>query len=262
MKLRKYLFVLAILAFLSASIGGFLNYSSLKRAAFIKAEKESAAEIYSIGNLFSSFVRENLRSAKALAGLAEVKDVLQNKGENTLAKVNGTLDLFKNSLDVNVCYVMTPEGYTIASSNRNSPNSFVGKNYGFRPYFKEAIQGKPFVYMALGVTSGERGVYYSHPVYGKDRNKPIGVAIIKSSVEYLERELKNRYPKDELTTLITGPNGVVFIANDKNLLFRTTWKISDTEIANIKKTRQFGKGPWDWIGFQKKNEEQGLYRIR
>ena len=258
MKLRTYLFVLAILAFLSASIGGFLNYLSLQRAAFIKAEKESIAETYSIKNLFSSFVSENLKSAKALSGLVEVKNALLNNDENTLAKINDTLDLFKDALDVNVCYVMTPEGDTIASSNRNSPNSFVGKNYGFRPYFKKAIQGTPFVYMALGVTSEKRGVYYSHPVYGEDKSNPIGIVIIKSSVEFLERELKNRYPKDELTTLITGPNGVVFIANNKDFLFRTTWKTSDAEIDVIKKTRQFGKGPWNWIGFQKKNENRAF----
>lgn len=59
---------------------------------------------------------------------------------------------------------MDLNGSTVASSNRNDPDSFVGENFSFRPYWKQAIGGTPATYMALGVTSGKRGVFYSHPV--------------------------------------------------------------------------------------------------
>jgi C4-dicarboxylate-specific signal transduction histidine kinase len=49
---------------------------------------------------------------------------------------------------------MDHEGNTIASSNRNNPDSFVGQNFDFRPYFQQAIQGIPATYLALGTTSG------------------------------------------------------------------------------------------------------------
>jgi hypothetical protein len=45
----------------------------------------------------------------------------------------------------------------------------VDKNFSFRPYFKKAIAGKSATYLALGTTSGKRGVYYSHPVYDNDK---------------------------------------------------------------------------------------------
>jgi C4-dicarboxylate-specific signal transduction histidine kinase len=48
---------------------------------------------------------------------------------------------------------MNHEGMTVASSNRDAPDSFVGIHFGFRPYFQQAIHGTPASYLALGTTS-------------------------------------------------------------------------------------------------------------
>ncbi|HIJ55742.1 MAG TPA: PAS domain S-box protein [Deltaproteobacteria bacterium] len=259
MKLRTILFVLALLAFLSASIGGFLYYSSFRNSVFIRAEREAVSSAQSIKNLFASFISENMKSASALAGLNEVKDALKNPNEETLAKINATLDHYQDALKVNVCYLMNSQGTTIASSNRDAPDSFVGKNYAFRPYFYNAMQKTPILYMALGVTSGKRGVYSSQPVYGENRS-PIGVIVIKSSVESLEKELKARYLNDEVITLITGPYGIIFISNKPDWLFRPAWNINEEQKAEIKEIRQFGKGPWEWIGLEIKSENRAVLR--
>ncbi|MEJ2363743.1 MAG: transcriptional regulator, partial [Deltaproteobacteria bacterium] len=175
MKLRIILIVLSLLAVLSASIGGFLYYSSLKESAFKEAERQSALEAERIKNGLSSFLSENLKSVKALAGLEELKRALSSKNDQVLGEANSMLDHFNNSLGTDVCYLMDHTGNTIASSNRNDPDSFVGGNFAFRPYWRQAIQGNPATYMALGTTSKKRGVYYSHPVYGEGGDSPKGV---------------------------------------------------------------------------------------
>jgi two-component system C4-dicarboxylate transport sensor histidine kinase DctB len=58
----------------------------------------------------------------------------------------------------------------------------VGKNYGFRPYFKQALASEPWVYMAQGVIPHKQGIYYNHPVVGETPNDAIGVVVIKNSV--------------------------------------------------------------------------------
>jgi hypothetical protein len=78
MKLRIILIVLSLLAFLSASIGGFLYYSSLRESAFKEAEKQSALEAERIKNGLSSFLTENLKSVKALAGLEILEQALSS----------------------------------------------------------------------------------------------------------------------------------------------------------------------------------------
>ncbi len=72
----------------------------------------------------------------------------------------------------------------------------MGQNYAFCPYFQHAIKGDPTVYlgyMALGVTSGKRGIYYSHSVYEDGQDTPIGVAVIKAPIDPLEREFVKDY---------------------------------------------------------------------
>jgi len=230
MRLRTILIVLSLLAFLSASIGGFLYYSSLRETAFKEAERQSALEAERIKSGLSSFLSENLKSVKALAGLKELEQALASKNEDGLAGANSMLDHFNNALGADVCYLMDHEGNTIASSNRNDPDSFVGENFGFRPYWRQAIQGNPATYMALGITSKKRGVYYSHPVYGEGGNTPIGVAVIKASIEPVEKEFSQTY---EGIVLLTDPHGIIFISNREDWLFHALWKLSPEELAGV-----------------------------
>ena len=164
MKLRTILLVLALLTFMSVSIGGYLYYSSLQNSVFEEADRQAAWHARRIRNRISSYLSDNQKAVRTLAGLEELQQVSLNTNDLTLAKANSILDHFQVTLEVSVCYLMNQDGTTLASSNRSAPASFVGKNYGFRPYFRRAIRGAPAVYMALGVTSKKRGVYFSHPV--------------------------------------------------------------------------------------------------
>jgi len=141
---------------------------------------------------------------------------------------------------------MDAQGLTIASSNRNDEKSFVGNNYGFRPYFIQAIQGQPAMYMALGVTSNERGIYYSYPVFADNGDKPVGVAVIKSSIQHLHINEVNNV-KDGVV-LLSDPNGVIFVSGRDDWLFKLLRQSSPETIANIEKSRQFGTGSWPWVG--------------
>jgi len=58
--------------------------------------------------------------------------------------------------------------------------------------------------------------------------------------------------------LITGPNGVVFMSDNKEFLYQSLWKITDGERAKIKKSKQFGKGPWEWVGFERKGTDRAV----
>ncbi|HSQ85747.1 MAG TPA: transcriptional regulator, partial [Desulfobacterales bacterium] len=189
MKLRLILLVLSLLAFLSASSGGYLYYSSLKESARKESERKTARRAEMIRKNLSSFLSENIKPVKTMAGMQEFRNSLIWHDASSFDKTNAMLDHFKATLDVDVCYLMDSGGNTIASSNRMDPDSFVGKNFTFRPYFQQAVKGIPSTYLALGTTSGKRGAYYSHPVYVEGRKSPIGVVVIKASIELIEKEL-------------------------------------------------------------------------
>jgi PAS domain S-box-containing protein len=242
------------MAFVSAWTGGYLYYSSEKNSAFEEANRQAVFHTETIKSHLSFFLYENLNSVRALAGLKELSKALSKKDEDSLLKVNSILDHFKNTYKVDVCYLIDRDGNTIASSNRNASDSFVGQNYAFRPYFQHAIKGDPtiyFGYMALGVTSGKRGIYYSHSVYENEQDPPIGVAVIKAPIDPMEREFIKDY---EGIVMITDPHGIVFISNRNELILHTLSKLSPVETTRIKNDRQFGEGPWNWTGLNMLDE--------
>jgi PAS domain S-box-containing protein len=249
MKLRIILIVLSLLAFLSASAGGYLYYASLKESALKEAERQADLRLRTIKKNLTIFLAENVKPVKTLAGMKTLRFALSRPDEQNLAAANATLDHFKKTLASDVCYLMDPGGKTIASTNRDAPDSFVGQNFAFRPYFKDAISGKPSTYLALGTTSGKRGAYYSHPVYAEYGISPVGIVVIKASIELIESQLGTEL--DEIV-MVNDPHGVIFISNRKEWLYHLLWEYNENNITLIKKSRQFGTGPWRWTGLESK----------
>ncbi|MEK6194200.1 MAG: PAS domain S-box protein, partial [Deltaproteobacteria bacterium] len=195
----------------------------------------------------TSFLSENIKPVKALASMDEMLEMLVRPRMDALNQANAVLDLFKASLEVDVCYLLDHAGTTVASSNRNAPDSFVGKNFAFRPYFQQAIHSAPSTYLALGTTSHKRGVYFSFPVFEKGEDIPIGLVVIKASIDQIEKNLS--LSNDEMI-LVTDPAGVIFITNKSTWLFHTLHNLSPEEAERIALSRQFGKGPWPWTGLR------------
>jgi PAS domain S-box-containing protein len=245
-KLRVILVVLSFLSFLSVSAAGYVYFRSLQNSAYKEAEKDSALQAERIRNGVSAFLAENLKTARALAGLGEMRAVLVDPRGSSLARVNAVLDHFRDALAADVCYLMDREGTTVASSNRDAPDSFVGDNFAFRPYWKEAIRGFPATYMAQGVTSNVRGVYFSHPVYGDAGGPAVGVAVIKVSTMRIERDFRQG---SEGIVLLVDPKGIVFAANRKEWLYRSLLGLTQEDVEEVARSQQFGQGPWEWSGF-------------
>jgi PAS domain S-box-containing protein len=247
MKLRLILLILSLMAFVSATAGGYLYYSSLRDAAFNEAEQQTIIRLERINKNLSILLTEYNKPVRTLAGMQEILTMLNNPNPDSLLKANQILDHFRNTLQADVCYVMDHDGNTVASSNRNDADSFVGQNFSFRPYFQQAIKGEPASYLALGTTSGKRGVYFSYPIYEYGEESPVGIVVIKGSVDQIEKELG--FTDDELF-LVTNPNGIIFITNKQDWLFHVIWQISPDETSAIAASRQFGNGPWEWTGLQ------------
>lgn len=241
MRLRLILIILSLQAFLSAAIGGYLYYSALKKSAFKEAEQQMVARVETINRTLTYLLSENIKPADTLAGMRAMRAALVWTDANSLALANAVLDHFKHTLEADVCYLMDPSGLTIASSNRKEKNSFVGKRFAFRPYFQRAIKGSPHAYLAIGTTSKERGAYYSSPVYADPDEAPVGVVVIKAAIQLIEKKLGLQ---DEEILLVSDPAGIIFISNRRDWLFHSREPLSPDKERAVRKSRQFGSGPW------------------
>ncbi len=247
LKLRTLITILSIMAVMSSGIGGYLYYTALIESSKMRVQREAVEYVKNLRKDIDFYLKWSLISVKSLSGLKELKQSLSNEDTNVLIEANTVLGRFRSDLNVSVCYLMNQSGNTIASSNYQDSNSFIGTNYGFRPYFKKGMQGIPVVYMALGVTSKKRGIYYSHPVYDDKKEKPLGIAVLKTSVEKIEKNFRQSH---DGIVLLTDPHGMVFLSNRTDWLYKVLWKVSSEVFEEITLKKQFGKGPWSWTGMK------------
>lgn len=169
--------------------------------------------------------------------------------EAQVVQANELLDRYSQTEEgFGVCYILDKTGLTIASSNRNQPDSFVGKNYGFRPYFKQAALGLQGRYFALGVTSKDLGYYASAPIQN-EQSEIIGVAVIKRMIRTVG-ELKNAFDPESVSLLV-DPHGIVALSNKPKYVLFSLWPLNEETKKELVSSKQFGGGPFDPILDQK-----------
>ena len=134
-------------------------------------------------------------------------------------------------------FVMGLDGVTLAASNWDGPDSFVGDNYAFRPYFQIAARGGESRYYAIGTTQGDPGYFVSHPI--RDGGKVLGVAVIKIGLSALERS----WLKLDVPALIADSNGVVILASVPEWKFTALTPLGQSLLEELERTRQFNLRP-------------------
>jgi PAS domain S-box-containing protein len=237
----RYMFAmlttLAIILGLGSILTLYLGDWAHKRHERVKAEAQEFATIV-VGRLNTEFkwMEEGVTS---LAETGWLPQALQYPDSEDVARVNGLLDRNRENLNASVCYIMDSSGSTISSSNRNAPDSFVGKNYGFRPYFKQAMGGKVGRYFAMGVTSKVPGYYVSHQIRDSRRRGFKAVAVVKVTLTNIAKELQTAGDKGNSIIALADPRGVVFLSSQPDMIFKSLWPVEQKDEADLKE--QYGK---------------------
>jgi len=152
-------------------------------------------------------------------------------------RINRHLSVIQQTAEVSAVYVMDRNGTTVVASNWDQEDSFVGQNFQFRPYFKNAMKGRQGYYFALGTTSKIPGYYVSYPL--GDLENPVGVIVVKVSLARLEEA----WARAQDTVFVSDANGVVIVASAQEWLFRTIAPIKQTQRVTFVKTRQYAETP-------------------
>lgn len=189
--------------------------------------------------MVSKSVMDKMEEADRVVRIISVSPVISSAlAAHTIQHANSVLDICSQTLPESVCYLMDLQGLTIASSNRNSPDSFLGKSYAFRPYFQHAIQGSTGKYWALGVTSKELGYYTSFPIRN-NAGEIIGAAVVKRVFVEMQAVIHNHD-----LGLIVDQSGIVVMANWPEMILKSLWPLTAAERNDLLASRQFGGGPF------------------
>ena len=151
--------------------------------------------------------------------------------------VNQYLEKLNAEAGSEALYVMGPIGDTLASSNWQEPVSYVGRNYGFRPYFTDAKEGKKGRFFAIGATTGIPGFFLSHPV--EQNGQFLGATIVKIDLARLQDDWR----RGGETVLVSDSNGVLFLSSRDDWRYQTLAPLSEAQRAMILAGRQYGDKP-------------------
>lgn len=139
-------------------------------------------------------------------------------------------------------YVLNREGRVLAASNWNRPDSFIGEDLSYRPYFVEAAAGRQGRFFGVGTTRGQAGYYLSAPL--SEDGAIVGVAVVKVSLEQLEQG----WSTVEAPVLVTDENGVVILASVPSWKFTTLRPMDEPTRRHFDQTLQYNARPLPPLG--------------
>lgn len=152
------------------------------------------------------------------------------------AALNVKLEKINGAAQSSTLELLDRTGLAVAASNWRLPSSYVGHNYGFRPYFSQTRTQGTGRFYAVGVTSGIPGYFLSSAVLG-DHDEFLGAMVVKLEFPELERE----WSQGSDTLLVSDARGIIFIANQPGWRYRALRPLSADDLAEIKTTRQYDK---------------------
>ncbi|MGA0613500.1 sensor histidine kinase [Paracoccus sp. KR1-242] len=135
-------------------------------------------------------------------------------------------------------YLILPNGETIAHSTYRGPQSFIGQNFSYRPYFIDAMAGHPARFYGVGTTSGVRGYYFSAPVRN-DAGRIMAVVAVKIGVDRIERSWQG----GEFRVLVTDPDGTVFLSSQPGWLYHSLLPLTPERTARSAAVRRYAETP-------------------
>ena len=189
-------------------------------------------------NLLQRDVQNPLLVPEVLAASRMVRALLLQPNPVAAREASQELEEAAHNTLVDVVYLMDANGDCVAASNWRSPDSFIGKNYRFRPYFAQALDGQSGRYIAKGVTSAKVGYYLSRPVTVE--GAIIGAVVAKISFDALQTRIEEFWSQEDELNLVADENGVVFVAPLSTFVFKSAQPIAEATRKEIEASRQYG----------------------
>lgn len=171
---------------------------------------------------------------KLLSSHSELINLLLLPGAEPAYRANLYLEKVNNTIGASDTYLMDIEGNTLAASNWSQAQTFVGRNFSFRPYFRDALEGRAGRYFALGTTSKKRGYFFSYPV--EYRDSLLGVIVVKIDLNDIETDWSD--PMTDI--LVTDEDGVIFISTQSDWKFRTLAPLPQQDLQRIMSSLRYG----------------------
>lgn len=165
---------------------------------------------------------------------AEIRNLMIDPGNAQLrATANGYLKSINMLLGSSDVYVMAPNGDTLAASNFDTDISFVGENFSYRPYFQDAMTGRPGRFFAVGTTSLKRGYFFSAPAL--DDGTILGVTIVKVDLDQIEAS----WTGGDYEIVVHDPDGIIFMSSHPEWRYSSLLPLTPDRLRRTETSRRY-----------------------
>lgn len=139
--------------------------------------------------------------------------------------LNAKLEALARATGAAAIYVIAADGRTLASSNWRTPQSFVGSDYRFRRYFRDARARGEASQFALGTVSRHSGLYLAR------RTPAGGVIVVKLEFDAVEAAWR----RAGNSSFVQDPAGLILMASDPGLRFAVARPIAPAVLAGLRR---------------------------
>lgn len=185
------------------------------------SQNRQTLDLY-VANLLGTLHRYEVLP-QILSDLPALRAAVVNPQPLSQQAANQLLKDISQQTGADVMYLMDPSGQTLAASNWDKQDTFVGRNFAFRPYFSDAMAGRLGRFFGLGTTSAKRGYFFAAAVHDHDR--VVGALVVKVDLDRTET-LWGKTPEQ---LMLTDHNGVVILTSNPEWRFRATRPLTDDE---------------------------------
>ena len=163
-----------------------------------------------------------------------VMDVLKDPDNpKHVDDANRYLQAVNNAAGTTALYILDLSGKATAASNWREPDSFVGVDLSYRPYFVNALRDGSGRFYGIGTTSGTPGYYFARAL---PRGKtPVGIGVVKVNLERLQVRPSSAVGD----VMIVDEAGVIVLASRPAWQYRTMTQLSPGALAALRDARQY-----------------------
>jgi two-component system C4-dicarboxylate transport sensor histidine kinase DctB len=230
----KYLILALVFMTLGVGIPGLVQDATRKYGL-----REAAAQSHERLRLISATLSARIERFRYLpdvvARSSEIEDLFRSgMAEDKRPDINRFLARLSNASGAVALYVTDTKGLTIAASNYDTPESFVGHDYSYRPYFRDAMANGNGSYYAVGTTTGQPGYFLSVPI--KVDDKVVGVSIVKIDLLPVEKQWRDASEH----VAMADSEGIIFLSSQPDWRYTATAPVSPAALEQLKQERRYG----------------------
>jgi len=205
---------LTVAMLIGAVVAAVLAWAVAYRVAVVEIEAGLEQSLIVTRRAIETEIERFRTLPRVIGEDARIRALTQAPGDPLrVAEANAYLETVARHSGVAALYVLDAQGTARAASNYREEGSFVGNDYGFRPYYTDAIASGEGRYYAIGVTTGRPGYFLSTRL---DVGDARGVVVAKVDLEPLEQAWRDA---GALTAIADG-YGVVFLTGNPEWRYR------------------------------------------